>query len=481
MNFFPGPFGAWLQRLGIDWRGERAQRYFRSLQANYLNLPLVFLYTALTVPLGLKCLGPDGWGTWVICLQISTFINLWENFSTGALVRRLVEFKDNRSSPGYAKFFFLGLLTFRAQGALLLLAHLVAGWLAPWLFTKLDPLQTISLMGVLGLGSLVQQLGKISGQCLYMYQRVDWASYASGAGLLAGLLVGCALLSLTSSLTSLAWGSVASALVANLINYGGARSMGLFPDRSSPGPDLKIRDFLGFYSFSAPFFSHAVLSGFYTSLPVFLAGHFLSLQEAGQWGILQRIVNLFNQVSRSITQLSFPFLLEKASTLQMAALKQMACRVLLAQNILAALLAAFFAVAGNRLILLWTGDSFATGWIPFLLGLAILIDMDQRFRFDLDTVVLYVKRALQADILKAALLLALGYIFIPRFSVLGIVFSFLFTSLISLSFACFTQSRKGPTTMPKIPLFVSIFSWIVFFLGATVILGVSFLYENMAF
>jgi len=336
-------------------------------------------------------------------------------------------------------------------------------------------------MGVLGLVSLVQQLGKISGQCLYLYQRVDWASYASGAGLLAGLMVGCAMLIQTSSLTSLAWGSFVSALVANLINFYGARSMRLFPARSSPKPDLKIKDFFGFYSFSAPFFAHAVLSGFYTSLPVFLAGHFLSLQEAGRWGILQRIVGLFNQVSRSITQLSFPFLLEKASTLQTDALRKMASRVLMAQNGLTALMAALFAVAGNGLILLWTGAPFACGWIPFLLGFSILVDMDQRFRFDLDTVVLYVRRALQADILKVVLLFSSGYLLIPHFSILGIIFSFLFASFFCLLLACFVQLRNAPPGLIIIPLGISVLSWIAFALGASILLGILFIYEKMDF
>jgi len=462
MNFFFAPLGAWLKRLGIDLHGERTQRYLRSLQANYLNIPLVFLYTALTVPLGLKYLGPDGWGTWVICLQISTFINLWENFSTGALVRRLVEFKDNRSSPGYAKFFFLGLFTFRAQGVLLLLAHLFAGWLAPGVFTNLDSQQTILLMGVLGLVSLVQQLGKISGQCLYLYQRVDWASYASGAGLLAGLMVGCAILIQTSSLTSLAWGSFVSALVANMINFYGARSMRLFPVRSSPKPDLKIKDFFGFYSFSAPFFAHAVLSGLYASLPVFLAGHFLSLQEAGRWGILQRIVNLFNQVARAITQLSFPFLLEKASTLQTEALKKMASRVLVAQNGLTALLAALFAVAGSGLIQLWTGDPFAVGWIPFLLGFAILVDMDQRFRFDLDSVVLYLKRALAADVIKILAFTVFSLLGIAHFSIHGLIFAFLGAGILGWLIATTIHPSAAPAQIPMPSWRISIAYWIFY-------------------
>lgn len=458
--------GVWLKRLGIDLRGERTQRYLRSLQANYLNIPLVFVYTALTVPLGLKFLGPEGWGTWVICLQISTFINLWENFSTGALVRRLVEFKDNRSSAGYIKFFFLGLLTFRTQGVLLLLAHLLAGWLAPRLFANLDLQQTFSLMSVLGLVSLVQQLGKISGQCLYLYQRVDWASYASGAGLLAGLLVGCALLIQTSSLTSLAWGSFVSALVANLINFYGARSMRLFPDCSSLKPNLKMKDFFGFFSFSAPFFAHAVLSGLYTSLPVFLAGHFLNLEEAGRWGILQRIVNLFNQVSRSITQLSIPFLLEKAYAAQAEALQKMASRVLMAQNSLTVLLAAPFAVAGNRLILLWTGDPFAGDWIPFLLGFAILVDMDQRFRFDLDSAVLYLNRALAADVFKILAFTVFSIFGIANFSIQVIVFSLIGTGILGWVIATTIHPSSAPTQMPIPSWTISTAYWIFYiFLG----------------
>lgn len=461
MKFFT-PLGVLLKRLGIDLRGERTQRYLRSLQANYLNIPLVFLYTALTVPLGLKLLGPEGWGTWVICLQLSTFINLWENFSTGALVRRLVEFKDNRSSAGYIKFFFLGLLTFRTQGVLLLLAHLLAGWLVPRLFTNLDLQQTFSLMSVLGLVSLVQQLGKISGQCLYTYQRTDWASYASGAGLLVGLLVGCALLIQTSSLTSFAWGSFVSALVANSINFYGARSMRLFPDCSSLKPNLKMKDFFGFYSFSAPFFAHAVLSGLYTSLPVFLAGHFLNLEEAGRWGILQRIVNLFNQVSRSITQLSFPFLLEKASAVQAEALEKMASRVLMAQNSLTVLLAALFAVAGNRLILLWTGDPFAGGWIPFLLGFAILVDMDQRFRFDLDSAVLYLNRALAADVFKILAFTVFSIFGIANFSIQVIIFSSIGSGMLGWLVATTIHPSSAPAQMPIPSWTISTAYWIFY-------------------
>ena len=69
----------------------------------------------------------------------------------------------------------------------------------------------------------------------------------------------------------------------------------------------------------------------------------------------------------------------------------------------------------------------------------------------------------------------------PHFSILGIVLSFLVTSVIGLLFICFGQTRSSPFNLTKIPLIISFLSWIAFGIFIAILLVFSFLYAKMDF
>ena len=85
---------------------------------------------------------------------------------------------------------------------------------------------------------------------------------------------------------------------------------------------------------------------------------------------------------------------------------------------------------------------------PFLLGLAILIDMDQRFRFDLDSSVLYLKRALAADGIRIFAFTLFALFAIPLFSLQGIIFAFLGAGILGWLIAIAIHPSGAPPQLP---------------------------------
>jgi len=87
---------------------------------------VVFLFTAITVPLGISSMDLAGWGVWVFCQQASATICLFESFTQSAFMRLLIQVKENQSSEAYEKLIWMGLLSFCSQGVLILKS--IWGW-----------------------------------------------------------------------------------------------------------------------------------------------------------------------------------------------------------------------------------------------------------------------------------------------------------------------------------------------------------------
>ena len=107
------PSGLWLFGSG------RLPAYFRGLLTSYGSMEVVFLFTAITVPLGISSMDLAGWGVWVFCQQASATICLFESFTQSAFMRLLIQVKDNQSSEAYKKLIWMGLLSFCSQGVLI--------------------------------------------------------------------------------------------------------------------------------------------------------------------------------------------------------------------------------------------------------------------------------------------------------------------------------------------------------------------------
>jgi len=383
----------------------RLPKYLRALVVSYGNLGVVFLFTAITVPLGIRTMGLEDWGVWVFCQQASAVICLFESFTQSAFVRLLIQVKDDRSSEDYKKMVVMGKFSFCLQGLLLLALHAGFAALLPLLFPNFTSTSGYVTVWILGMSGLVNQIGKVNGQLLYAHQHQDRASFSATAGLFVSLLILIACLPLYPQPQTMAWAFLASSILSQILYWLFARSTGCLPTFLG-FPKIRLCDFQPLWIWGRRFFLYSLLDNLASNLPILLAGRFLSLEMVGVWGVLQRIANMMSQTVSKISQLAVPALMEMHARGEEAQFKKRSRQVLWVQNSLAGLGLGILSTGGDVLLKIWLGKPIPLGaWVLPLFTLALLADFDQRTRFGLETVRLQIRRPTFASFLKVSLLL----------------------------------------------------------------------------
>jgi O-antigen/teichoic acid export membrane protein len=368
-------------------------------------LGVVFLFTAITVPLGIRTMGLEAWGIWVFCQQASSVICLFESFTQSAFVRLLIQVKDDRASEDYKRLVVMGNFSFCFQGLLLVALHAGFAALLPLLFPNFTSVSGYITVWILGIAGLVNQIGKVNGQLLYAHQHQDRASFAATAGLVLSLLILIACLPRYPHPQTMAWAFLASSVLSQVLYWLFARSTGCLP--SYPGfPRIRLHDFQPLWIWGRRFFLYSLLDNLATNLPVLLAGRFLSLEMVGVWGVLQRIANMMSQTVSKISQLAVPALMEMHARGEETQFRKRSRQVLWVQNSLAGLGLGIIATGGDELLRIWLGKPIPLGaWVLPLFTLALLADFDQRTRFGLETLRLQIRRPTFASFAKVFLLL----------------------------------------------------------------------------
>ena len=403
--FVSSPADLFFSLLNRFFSGGRLAKYARGLIAGYGSLAAVFAFTGITVPLGISSMGLAGWGVWVFCQQASATICLFENFTQSAYVRLLIQVKDDTSSESYKKMVWMGRWSFWAQGGLLLAAHAAFAAVLSNLFPNLSGTDAWMTICVMGLASLINQAGKINGQLLYAHQHQDRASLAATSGLLVNLLVVVVCLPRHPTAQTMAWAFLAGSLAGQILYWGFARLAKCLP--TYPGaPSIQLSDFQPLWFWGKRFFLFSLLNNLSTSLPTLLAGRSLPLEIVGIWGVLQRVANMVSQAVLKIPQTAVPALMEMHTRGEETRFHKRSQQILWTQNALAGTILGFFAFGGEFLLKVWLGKEMPLGgWILPLFTLSLLADFDQRFRFDLETVRLMMRRPTLIAFLKIILIL----------------------------------------------------------------------------
>jgi O-antigen/teichoic acid export membrane protein len=185
-----------------------------------------------------------------------------------------------------------------------------------------------------------------------------------------------------------------------------------------------------------------------------LASRFFPLEMVGAWGVLQRIANMVSQAVLKITQTSVPALMEMHARGEEARFFKRSQQILWAQNVFAGLVLGFFAFGGEFLLKVWLGKELPLGgWILPLFTLSLLADFDQRFRFDLETVRLMMRRPTLVAFLKIILILIsippLGHFYGLTGMVLALatVFGLILLPLSLLKIPCRSYSLPAVCTL----------------------------------
>lgn len=285
--------------------------------------------------------------------------------------------------------------------------HLAFAFILPWLFPNLSGPSAWMTTLVLGGTALVNQAGKINGQLLYAHQHQDQASLAATAGLLLSLFGVVFFLPRFPRPETMAWALLAGSVGGQFLYWFFAHQSKCRPTFSG-SPRICWDDFRPLWQWGRRFFLYSLLNNLSTNLPTLLAGRFLPLEMVGVWGVLQRIANMVSQGVLKVPQLAVPALMEMHARGEESQFRKRSQQILWSQNTLAGLALGGFAAGGDIFLRIWLGKSLPMDtWVLPVFALALLADFDQRFRFDLETVRLQIRRPTFAACLKILLIVLL--------------------------------------------------------------------------
>jgi O-antigen/teichoic acid export membrane protein len=385
---------------------RRLDKYLRGLGVSYANVAVAVAFTAITIPWAVHILGWEGWGLWVICQQSSAFICMIETFTQSGFVRVLVSVKDCPESPAYKKLVLLGFYVSLLQGVIFLAAHLLLGWKFNFFFPAQAPGDAWPVILVMAASVWIGQLGRVAGQILYVRQNQAEAGLSTAAGLGANLALVGLLLPWMKSPVALAWAYFGGTALTQFLYVFWLKKAGAwptFPGKAQPGwGEISPMLHLG-----RQFFAYGFLGNAATVLPTLLIGRLLPLEQAGIWGVLQRVVGLASLLLQKISGLAAPALMEMHARNEQDRFLRRSRQLLLLQNSLAGVGLGVLAGAGTPLLAWWLGQPFNAGpWLLPSLSLAIYAELDQRLRIDIDTLALQMKRAVFLSFVRVGVVVA---------------------------------------------------------------------------
>jgi O-antigen/teichoic acid export membrane protein len=339
---------------------NRLHLYLKGIGSAYFLLAVNIVYSFVSIPILVYYLGKETFGLWALTFQIGAVVQLADLGLSGALVRILIDYKDNKESPEYKQ------ALFSVWAALALIAAII---LIIFYFSVYHVISLLSLdienqqdyPRILLTYLIVFALGfsfKPIGLTLAAHQRSDLLNWTSSLGLVLSFIVLLACLHAEFGLWSLVYSQSAVTLLSVSINFYQARRCGFIPNP-------KLEDFFHWERLrevAAYGWQRLVAIGgatMLTSAPTFLITRFLGLEATAMWAIGTRVQQLLLQITAKLPELAFPSLVEMHVRGETELLKRRFLEVLTITGGSACALAGILMACNSQFVGLWTHQNLS--------------------------------------------------------------------------------------------------------------------------
>ena len=354
---------------------SRTTKFVRSLLSGYGLIGVTVSCSLISVPIVLHYLPRAEFGLWALISQMLGYICLVDLGMSGAVMRTLVDHKDDRNGGVYGGVIQVSFYVTLIQALLISIAGIGCSFFAGSLihvdaalrstFTTVMLIQSLQV----GLGFIVRPM---SGM-LESHQRYDLINVGFGSQQIINLTVLWGCLHAGMGIFSLVWACAAGQLLYFSSALFNCTRLHLFPKKGCWGrPTWPL--FRELFSFGTDVFMVAIGGQLMGASQVILLTHLFGLDTAAIWTVCMRPFNMLLQFVYKISDYSSGALAEMMVRKERVRLLSRFRSIAIFSGSVAALAAVGFALCNQLFVTIWTSGRISwSGWNNLLLAVWFIL------------------------------------------------------------------------------------------------------------
>lgn len=439
---------------------SRVTLYLKGISSAYVLLTVNICYSFVSIPFVLHFLGKETFGLWSLTVQIGAVLQLADAGMGGALVRILIDYKDEKKSPAYRQTLYSVWLSLVVIGILLSLFLWIANAQIIQIL-NVKPSDQVDYSFFLLIFCLVFSFGfclRPINLVLSAHQRNDLVNWTSAIGLFTGFVVLIACLLLNLGLWSLLYSQISVMMASSTINFLQARKLNYLPV-----PNLG--DFfvwhrlieVGHYGWQRLL---AIIGGtMLSTAPTFLITRYLGLESTATWTIGTRVLQLMEQITVRLPELAFPGFVEMRVRGEILLLKQRFLEIFVISLSCASAFSGILLSSNQIFVQLWTNSKILWAHnLDFALALFLPVLIARKTLWYPASIAKNLGLTKYILIVEAALFVLIIMLFSSHYLSLSVVAWALFTSSALVSLPCFFYRAAVILEMPVQDLAKSAFN-----------------------
>lgn len=419
---------------------SRSKRFAHSVISSYLFLGVNVLCTLVSIPLMLHYLSKPEFGLWVLIQQIANYLGLIDLGMGSSVARILIDHKDDRTNGRYGATIKCGLWVGAVQGGLVLLGGLAFIWFAATLLRIPTELHSLFLWLLAGqwLFTGLTFVGRIFGQVMFAWQRMDIWNYVQ----IAQQLVGLGMLWLIFKLD---WGAfgllvpVAAAwMVGTALGAMACFKLGFWPKAGEWGR-ASGQQFRELFNYGADVFLIALGTQLIVSSQTMLISRQLGVEAVALWAVMTKAFTLVGQMVWRFVGSAMPAFAEMHVRQERERLWQRYRAFFIALNVIAGVCGVLFAACNGPFVDLWThGKFFWPATDNILLGVWLVLLTQQCCNNSLIINFKDIRGLKYIYFLEGIIFVVAGLLLLPRYGLSGMLIcsnlaTFFFTWIVGAS------------------------------------------------
>lgn len=290
---------------------SRLSRFTSGVSASYVGVAANIVYSLAIVPIGLRYLGPDPFGLWMLLTQITGYLTLIELGVFGSATRILIDHKDRKDGADYAEVATTATAVLVVQGILMAAVCWILAPFAVQAFNIPPALRDLAvfLLVFAGVNAGLSTWFKIFSAILYANQRIDLVVLFQAIGPLLSLFIVWSLLAGGYGLAALPWGYLPVICLHSFVSWFACRRLGLLPPRIRLS-DVRLSKFRELFKLGADFFLVNVGTQLLEASQLMIVSRTMGLTAAAIWSVSTKLFTLLFQLIARVENTAVVFFSE---------------------------------------------------------------------------------------------------------------------------------------------------------------------------
>jgi O-antigen/teichoic acid export membrane protein len=290
---------------------SRHAKFLSGVSASYISVAANILYALALVPIGLRYLGVDQFGLWMLLTQITGYLALIELGLFGSATRILIDHKDRKDGADYAEVVVTASLVLVAQGVIMAVSCWVLAPFVVQAFNIPPALRDLAifLLHFMGLNLGLATCLKIFSAILYANQRIDLVVLFQAMSPLLSLSIIWPLLASGYGLAALPWSFLPPVVLLSTVSWLACRRLGYLPSKVRLA-DFRFSKFRELFKLGADFFLINIGTQLLEASQLMIVSRTMGLSAAAMWSVSTKLFALLFQLTAKIENTAVVFFSE---------------------------------------------------------------------------------------------------------------------------------------------------------------------------